>query len=80
MFTISFLYDLFQCVLMFRPGNLPRGLPKVDDCGGLSKVDTRPTIRQVLTAICVIHYVIVDGRFWSTKNTCYTLVLALIYN
>jgi hypothetical protein len=48
---------------VFLTGNLPRGVPEVDDCGlaeiGNSKEETRGTqFRQVRAARCVIPYVL----------------------
>jgi hypothetical protein len=50
-------------VSMFWTGNLPRGVPEVDECGlaeiGNSKEETRGTeFRQVRAARCVIPYVL----------------------
>jgi hypothetical protein len=47
---------------VFQTGNLPRGVPEVDECGlaeiGNSKEETRGTqFRQVRVARCVIPYV-----------------------
>jgi hypothetical protein len=52
-------------VSVFSTGNLPRGVPKVDECGlaeiGNSKEETRGThFRQVRAAWCVIPYVLYD--------------------
>ena len=55
---------LARQLLVFRPGNLPRGLPEVDDCGGARRDqelegETRGTqFRQVRAARCVIPYVL----------------------
>jgi hypothetical protein len=48
---------------VFYTGNLPRGVPEIDECGlaeiGNSKEETRGTqFRQVRTARCVIPYVL----------------------
>ena len=49
---------------MFSPGNLPRGLPEVEDCGGARRDqeldgETQGTqFRQVRAAMCVIPYVL----------------------
>jgi hypothetical protein len=50
-------------LLVFYTGNLPRGVPVVDECGlaeiGNSKEETRGTqFRQVWAARCVIPYVL----------------------
>jgi hypothetical protein len=48
---------------VFQTGNLPRGVPEVDECGlakiGNSNEETRGTqFRQVRDARCVIPYVL----------------------
>jgi hypothetical protein len=48
---------------VFWTGNLPRGVPEVDECGlaeiGNSKEETRSTqFRQVRATRCVIPYVL----------------------
>jgi hypothetical protein len=48
---------------VFETGNLPRGVPEVDECGlaeiGNSKEETRDTqFRQVQATTCVIPYVL----------------------
>jgi hypothetical protein len=55
--------DVFPSVSVFKTGNLPRGVPEVDECGlaeiGNSKEETRGTqFRQVRAARCVIPYVL----------------------
>jgi hypothetical protein len=50
-------------IVGFWTGNLPRGVPEVDECGlaeiGNSKEETRGTqFRQVRPAMCVIPYVL----------------------
>jgi hypothetical protein len=47
---------------VFCTGNLPRGVPEVDECGlaeiSISKEESRGTqFRQVWVAMCVIPYV-----------------------
>ena len=55
---------LARLLSVFVPGNLPRGLPEVDDCGGACRDqeldgETRDTqFRLVRGAMCVIPYVL----------------------
>jgi hypothetical protein len=54
---------------VFYTGNLPRGVPEVDECGlaeiGNSKEETRGTqFRQVRAARCVIHYALYAAYLW----------------
>jgi hypothetical protein len=56
-------YQHYPCMSVFWTGNLPRGVPEVDECGlaeiGNSKEETRGTqFRQVRAASCVIPYVL----------------------
>jgi hypothetical protein len=54
---------------MFSTGNLPRGVPEVDECGlaeiGNSKEETPGTqFRQVWAARCVIPYIMYAAKLW----------------
>jgi hypothetical protein len=54
---------------VFWTGNLPRGVPEVDECDlaeiGNSKEETRGTqFRQVRAARCVIPYVLYAAELW----------------
>jgi hypothetical protein len=54
---------------VFKTGNLPRGVPEVDECGlaeiGNSKEETRGTqFRQVWAARCVIPYLLYAAQLW----------------
>ena len=59
---VHFLEENILILSVFRPGNLPRGVPEVDDGGARRdqelEGETRNTqFRQVRAAMCVIPYV-----------------------
>ena len=60
---VHFLEENILILSVFRPGNLPRGVPEVDDGGArrdqeLEGVTQNTQLEQVWAAMCIIPYVL----------------------